>query len=566
MQPGSTNNLAQWLSRQKDETNRYYLNVFWLTTIFGLGPFLIASYLKLVPFPFHEMGAWTVCYLVLAVPMTLMIRFRWQQALVPWAASGGIALAWVIAALTVPHMSSVWGIWLIPPIYSVMFMDVTLTIAISGLAAAASLAVGIWFPPAPVATADILSISLANAAIIASNAMALFASLRRIAQVLRALEQAADQEQIMAQLHSTLGTVRTVTDGLDRVVTAINVKSEEASRFVADSLGPAAADLDGAGRVQERVVETMTHSLQELARTADETAAGAQDQASKVSRATQVVEQMASFAESVAALATEATASAEANLEAAQVGASQVDSNLTSATALQETLREISATMDLLRADSQEVGTVVTTVRGIADQTNLLALNAAIEAARAGEQGRGFAVVAEEVRRLAERSAQATTVIAGLITQMQDRVGESVARVGQAAQVSTRGSAEVAAAGDALKAIRAEAEVVKSRMSEIAAQTQELAGNNRELVSLMTDLSAATEESAAIAEELSATGQSLRKVTGEAGQATVRARGAIEQVGAGVQQMQALAAELNDQSGALQSLSSQLQERLLASV
>ncbi|MCC8167176.1 MAG: methyl-accepting chemotaxis protein [Planctomycetes bacterium] len=135
--------------------------------------------------------------------------------------------------------------------------------------------------------------------------------------------------------------------------------------------------------------------------------------------------QSASLEETSAALE-EITSMARKNLDNAQAANTSMQDNSRQIAASSEAVGRMSTAMSEIRDSSEKIGNILKTIEEIAFQTNLLALNAAVEAARAGEAGKGFAVVADEVRNLAQRSAQAVKDTAELITGTVDRVGNGV--------------------------------------------------------------------------------------------------------------------------------------------
>ena len=174
--------------------------------------------------------------------------------------------------------------------------------------------------------------------------------------------------------------------------------------------------------IRKRLTGPLTQVIAQLAADAGEVAqeaAGVATSSHSLSEGSS--SQSASFEQTSAAIE-EITSMARKNLDNAKMANEHAQENSRQINVSTQAVDRMSGAMGEIQHSSEEIGKILKTIEDIAFQTNLLALNAAVEAARAGEAGKGFAVVADEVRNLAQRSAQAVKDTSTLITGTVDRV------------------------------------------------------------------------------------------------------------------------------------------------
>jgi methyl-accepting chemotaxis protein len=247
--------------------------------------------------------------------------------------------------------------------------------------------------------------------------------------------------------------------------------------------------------------ESVAAAAQQISASTEEIASGSNNQASAAQTMNELFQELSAAINSVALSAVEAAELSDRTMEIANDGGKVIRSSIIG-------MNSVNEQMSKLEADSSKIGEIIEVIDDISEQTNLLALNAAIEAARAGEQGRGFAVVADEVRKLAERSGEATKQITEIIKQMQANTKGSVIAVQEGVASSQK-------TGEAFEEIISMVNSSATKVSEIVAASEEQAAQTSEVQVSIESISAVTQETAASSQETASTAQSLAGLADE---------------------------------------------------
>ncbi|NLL43098.1 MAG: methyl-accepting chemotaxis protein, partial [Firmicutes bacterium] len=235
---------------------------------------------------------------------------------------------------------------------------------------------------------------------------------------------------------------------------------------------------------------------QELSASTEETSASIEEVASTSNEFAATVEQMNNNSQVM-------VKSANQILDSTQSGGQGVSEAIASTEELKEVMGEIASTVESLGRQSREIGEIVEVITGIADQTNLLALNAAIEAARAGEHGRGFAVVADEVRNLAEQSANSTTRITNLIQSIQAETERTIAGIEHGVEQAEANAQIVGQTGSLMNEIIDAVNGIMVQIDEISRGILEINSGSHEMAATTEEQSASVDSIAVSAQELS---------------------------------------------------------------
>jgi methyl-accepting chemotaxis protein len=303
-----------------------------------------------------------------------------------------------------------------------------------------------------------------------------------------------------------LGRVRTAIETMVANLKGKMAEAEERSTEAASQAQRAEQAMESAKSQEERattLLATMTRIAQEssgiatnladaadaLAAQVEEVSRGAEQQSQRTGETATAMEEMNATVLEVARNSSSAAESADNARTKAMEGADIVKQAVEAINNVYQKAQDLKADMTELGEQAEGINRIMDVISDIADQTNLLALNAAIEAARAGEAGRGFAVVADEVRKLAEKTMDATKEVGRAIQSIQQGARKNIDSVEDAARAIDEATTHSSASGDALTEIVSLANDTSDQVRSIATAAEEQSAASEEINRAVEDIS-----------------------------------------------------------------------------
>jgi len=262
------------------------------------------------------------------------------------------------------------------------------------------------------------------------------------------------------------------------------------------TLNAAIENLDDALKQVSGTVDSHAEAAMEITKLTDDISRGLEIQSAQTMEVSFAIDEMAGSIQSTSSNATTMAGAAGKAKISAEDGGKVVGLTIDGMRNIADKVNRSAFMVQALGKSSEEIGEIISVINDIADQTNLLALNAAIEAARAGEQGRGFAVVADEVRKLAERTSNATKEIAKMISKIQKDTNEAVTAMEEGRTETAQGIELADKAGKALKEIVDTFNQVTEKVGEIAHASEEQSGVSSKLSKNVEKISNLSQETA----------------------------------------------------------------------
>ncbi len=324
---------------------------------------------------------------------------------------------------------------------------------------------------------------------------------------------------ILRGLNRGIAFAKTLATG--DLTRSLNLDQKDEVGQLAQSLNSMGNNLQHMIKDQAMSIDTLASSSNELTSIAQQMASTSENTVSRANTVASAAEEMSSNMNSVASSMEQASS----NVNTIVSGVDEMSSNIEGITQQSEQAKDVSNSavsqaqsasrrMNELKEAAQAIGKVTETITSISSQTNLLALNATIEAARAGEAGKGFAVVANEIKELAQQTADATGDIAKKIEDIQNSTDASVQEIQEVTSVINQVQEFVSSSASAMEEQSITTREIASNISQLSQGIQEI----------NTNVNQSSQASTQVAEDINTVNESASEISNTSAQVQTTAQ------------------------------------------